>query len=118
LDQGLGDDPQSAGPHIFGGFIVGNDGKVGSVLWDGPAFNAGITVGSEVIAVNGRKYDMDAIKQAIRDAAGNGPDPQLLIHDGDVYRTVTLDWHGGLRYPHLQKVGKGPGTLDALLAPR
>jgi hypothetical protein len=35
-----------------------------------------------------------------------------------VYRTVTLDWHGGLKYPRLEKVGKGGGTLDALLAPR
>ena len=43
---------------------------------------------------------------------------ELLVHDGDVYRTVKLDWHGGLRYPRLEKVGKGQGTLDALLAPR
>ena len=101
-----------------GGLTVGMDGKVGSVLWDSPAFNAGLTIGSEIVAVNGRKLDMDSLKQAIKDAANNGPAPQLLIHDGDVYKTVTLDWHGGLRYPHLEKVGKGPGTLDALLAPR
>ena len=101
-----------------GGFTVGNDGKVGSVLWDSAAFNAGLTIGSEILAVNGRKFDGDAIKQAIKDAANGGPSPQLLVHDGDVYKTVTLDWHGGLRYPRLQKVGKGPGTLDALLAPR
>jgi predicted metalloprotease with PDZ domain len=101
-----------------GGFAVGNDGKVSSVLWDSPAFNAGLTIGSQILAVNGRNFDMDGIKQAIKDAAAGGAAPQLLVHDGDVYRTVTLDWHGGLRYPHLQKVGKGPGTLDALLAPR
>ena len=101
-----------------GGFVVGNDGKITSVLWDSPAFNAGLTVGSELIAVNGRKFDADAIKQAIKDAANGGPSPQLLIHDGDVYKTVALDWHGGLRYPRLEKVGKGEGTLDALLAPR
>ena len=101
-----------------GGFVVGNDGKITSVLWDSPAFNAGLTVGSELIAVNGRKFDGDAIKQAIKDAANGGPAPQLLIHDGDVYKTVALDWHGGLRYPRLEKVGKGEGTLDALLAPR
>jgi predicted metalloprotease with PDZ domain len=100
-----------------GGFAVDNDGKIGSVLWDSPAFNAGLTIGSEIVAVNGRKFDGDSIKQAIRDAAGNGPAPELLIHDGDVYRTVKLDWHGGLRYPRLEKVGKGEGTLDALLAP-
>jgi predicted metalloprotease with PDZ domain len=101
-----------------GGFTVGNDGKVGSVLWDSPAFNAGISVGSEIVAVNGRKFDDDTLKQAIKDAAGSGASPELLIHDGDVYRTVKLDWHGGLRYPRLEKTGTGPGTLDALLAPR
>jgi predicted metalloprotease with PDZ domain len=101
-----------------GGFTVGNDGKIGSVLWDSAAFNAGLTVGSELVAVNGRKFDGDALKSTIKAAAGNGPAPELLIHDGDVYRTVKLDWHGGLRYPRLEKVGKGEGTLDALLAPR
>jgi predicted metalloprotease with PDZ domain len=100
-----------------GGFAVGNDGKVSSVLWDSAAFNAGIRTGSEIVAVNGRKFDGDALKRAIK-AAQSGPSPQLLIHDGDVYRTVSLDWHGGLRYPRLEKIGKGPGTLDALLAPR
>src|SRR5206468_7451507 len=29
------------------GFNVGSDGKVASVLWGGPAFNAGITIGTE-----------------------------------------------------------------------
>ena len=101
-----------------GGFMVGNDGKLGSVLWGSPAFNAGLTIGTELVAVNGRKFDADALKNAIRAASGNGPAPELLIHSGDVYQTVKLDWHGGLRYPHLEKVGTRPGTLDALLAPR
>ena len=103
-----------------GGFAVGNDGKISSVLWGSAAFNAGLTIGSEIVAVNGRKPDMmgDALKDAIKAAAGNGPAPELLIQDGEIYRTVKLDWHGGLRYPRLEKVGTAPGTLDALLAPR
>jgi predicted metalloprotease with PDZ domain len=100
------------------GFTVGSDGKIGSVLWGSPAFDAGLTIGTQIVAVNGRQFDGDALKQAIRDAAGKGAAPELLIHSGDVYRTVKLDWHGGLRYPHLQKVGTAPGTLDALLNPR
>jgi predicted metalloprotease with PDZ domain len=101
-----------------GGLVVGNDGKVTTVIWDSPAFNAGLTVGTEIVAVNGRKFDGDALKQAIRNAGGNGKAAELLIKSGDLYRTARLDWHGGLRYPRLQKVGKGRGTLDALLAPR
>jgi predicted metalloprotease with PDZ domain len=91
---------------------------VSSVLWDSAAFNAGITVGAQIVAVNGRNFDVDALKQAIKSATSNGPAPELLVHDGDLYRTVKLDWHGGLKYPRLEKVGKGQGTLDALLAPR
>ncbi len=100
-----------------GGFVVGNDGKVSSVLWDSAAFNAGLTVGSQIVAVNGRTFKPDMLKQAIRNAI-SGTSPELLIKDGEAYRTIKLDWHGGLRYPRLEKVGSGRGTLDALLAPR
>lgn len=42
----------------------------------------------------------------------------LLVKKGDEYRTVALDWHDGLRYPRLEKIGTGEGGLDRLLAPR
>jgi predicted metalloprotease with PDZ domain len=101
-----------------GGFVVGEDGKVASVLWDSAAFNAGMTVGTQIVAVNGRTFNANALKQAIKAAAGSRAAAELLIKSGDLYRTVKLDWHGGLRYPRLEKVGRGPGTLDALLAAR
>jgi|GEM_PF-5098158 len=34
-----------------------------------------------------------------------------------VFRTLDLDWHGGMRYPRLQPTAGGKGTLDALLQP-
>lgn len=101
-----------------GGFVVGNDGKITTVLWDSSAFNAGMTVGSELLAVNGRKFDGDGLKSAIKAAKGTSAPVKLLVKSGEVYRTLDLDWHDGLRYPRLEKVGKGQGTLDALLAPR
>ena len=101
-----------------GGFVVGNDGKITTVIWDSPAFNAGMTVGSELLAVNGRKFDGDGLKSAIKAAKETKEPVKLLVKSGEVYRTLDLDWHGGLRYPRLEKAGKGQGTLDALLAPR
>lgn len=101
-----------------GGLTVNNEGRVTSVIWDSAAFNAGLTVGSRLLAVNGRTFDADALKAAVKRAKG-GKDPiKLLVQSGDVFRTVALAWHGGLRYPRLEKSGKGTGTLDALLAPR
>jgi predicted metalloprotease with PDZ domain len=103
-----------------GGFSVSTkDGKVTSVIWDSPAFDAGLTVGSKILAVNGREFDGDALKTAIRAANGKGREPvHLLVQSGDTFRTADLDWHGGLRYPRLEPTQGGKGTLDALLAPR
>ena len=97
--------------------LAAKDGKVTGVLWGSPAFRAGVTLGAQVIAVNGRTFDADAIKAAIKAAASGREPVHLLIQDGDSFRTVDLDWHGGLRYPRFEATAGGKGTLDALLAP-
>ena len=101
-----------------GGFVVGRSNRISTVMWDSPAFDAGLTVGSELLAVNGRTYDGDRLKAAIKAARGRREPVRLLVKSGDVYRTLDLAWNGGLRYPRLEKVGRGESTLDALLAPR
>ncbi|HEY3863453.1 MAG TPA: peptidase M61 [Verrucomicrobiae bacterium] len=98
-----------------GGFVLGKEGDVSEVIWDSPAFNAGLTVGSKVLAVDGRALDTDQLKAAIKD--GKSP-LALLVKSGDVYRTIDLNYTGGLRYPMLEKSGAGSSSLDALLAPR
>ena len=97
---------------------AGTAGTVTLVQWGGPAFAAGITVGTKLIAVNGRGYDPDTLKAAIT-AAKDGSDPiRLTVQQKDQVRTVDVRWNGGLRYPTLEKTGKGEGGLDRLLAPR
>ncbi len=100
-----------------GGFVLGKEGEVSAVMWDSPAFAAGLTVSSKILAVDGRALDPDQLKAAIK--AKKSP-LQLLVKNGDSFRTVELNYHGGLRYPRLEKI---PGTttpdrLDALLTPR
>lgn len=97
------------------GFTLGKEGEISEVAWDGPAFNAGVTVGSKLVAVNNRAFDVDHLKSAIK--SRKSP-LNLLIKTGDIYRTVELNYDGGLRYPVLEKAASGPGSLDALLAPR
>ena len=95
-----------------GGFILGRDGEITEVSWDSPAFNAGLTVGTHIIAVDGRALDTDQLKAAIK--AKKSP-LSLLVKTGDIYRTVELNYDGGLRYPKLEKTGTGASSLDALL---
>jgi len=99
------------------GFTVGSGAKVSNVMWDGPAFNAGVTPGSEIVAVNGLKYSDNELKRAISGARGGRESIRLLLKEGDRYREIALPYHDGLRFPHLEKVASGTALLDRLLAP-
>ena len=100
------------------GFTVTRDGSLGDVQWDGPAFRAGLMPGVQVVAVNGTVYEADDLKAAIT-AAKTGKAPiDLLIRDGKRYRTVSIDYHDGLRYPRLERDSSVPARLDDILAPR
>ena len=98
-----------------GGLVLAADGTITGVLWDSAAFNAGLTVGTKLVAVDGRAYDAEDLKAAIKEKTSP---LTLLVRTGDTYRTVSLTYVGGLRYPSLVKSGSGPSSLDALLAPK
>lgn len=99
------------------GLTLGAKG-ISTVAWDSPAFEAGIDLGDEIVAVNGRAYTGDRLKQAVKDAKGTKDPIKLLLKSGDRYREVAIDYHGGLRYPHLVKTATGEAGLDKLLQPR
>jgi predicted metalloprotease with PDZ domain len=94
------------------GFSVAQDGAVRNVVWDGPAFRAGLAANSTVMAVNDRVYKPELLKAAIKEAKDGKP-IRLLVRKGNVLRTIALDYRGGLRYPRLERI---PGTKDRLEA--
>jgi predicted metalloprotease with PDZ domain len=100
------------------GVVLNREGAISDVMWDGPAFKAGLTSGTQIVAVNGVAYDADNLKAAIKAAKGTAEPIELLVKTGDRYRTVRIDWREGLRYPHLERDGSGPAKLDDILAPR
>jgi hypothetical protein len=68
-------------------------------------------------AVNDQKYTAAALREAIL-AAGKSTAPiKLLLKRGDDFVTVSLDYHGGMRYAHLERVETTPDRLDTILAP-
>ena len=100
------------------GVSLDKDGKVTAVRWDSPAFDAGLVTGSQIVAVGDIAYSEDELKSAITAAKGSKEPLRLIVKRGDSVRTVPVDWHGGLRYPWLEKTAKGEAGLDRLLAPK
>lgn len=97
--------------------VSSGSGRIVDVRWDGPAFKAGIASSGTLIAVNGRQYTADRLKAAIA-ATRDGEPLELLVKNGEEYRSFPIDYRGGLRYPHLERIPGTPDRLAAILAPR
>jgi predicted metalloprotease with PDZ domain len=100
------------------GLVIGRENKLSDVLWEGPAYAAGLTVGTQIVAVNGIAYETDRLKDTIKAAKNDSAAIELLVKNGDRYRSVHIDYHDGLRYPHLERVAGVPPRLDEILEPR
>lgn len=100
------------------GLSLTGDGTVRAVVWDGPAFAAGLAPGDRIAAVDGVALDsVDVLTDAIK-AARTDPAPiELLVRNGSRYRTASIDYHGGLRYPHLEPIPGAPNRLGEILSP-
>ena len=106
------------------GLSLGKDATIEDVLWNGPAYRAGVAKGGKIIAVNGLSFeDADDLADAITEAQGKqGAEGKqapitLLVQNDREFSTVRIDYHGGLRYPHLQRIAGTPALLDQVLAP-
>jgi predicted metalloprotease with PDZ domain len=96
------------------GVSVANSGVLTDVLWDSPAFNAGLAPGMTVLAVNGRVFKGDVLKDAVTAAKTDKAPITLLVRSFDRIDTVSLDYHGGLLYPSLQRIAGKPDRLAEL----
>jgi predicted metalloprotease with PDZ domain len=97
------------------GLQLSGDGSVGDSIVGSPAFEAGISSGMKVIAVNGRVYTHDLLEDAIKAAKDSAEPIALLYVDDDFIHTATVNYHGGPRYPHLVRDEQKPDYLDELI---
>jgi len=78
---------------------------------------AGMAPGMKLVAVNGRHWSRDVLRDAVRATSGTAP-LELLADNGEFYRTYRLSYHGGPRFPRLERVAGRQDLLSAILAPR
>lgn len=100
-----------------GGPNSGPAGAISEVVWDSPAFKAGITPDMQLQAVNDQVISAANLRHAILAAEKDSVPIKLLLKRDDQFVTITLDYSGGLRYPHLERVESTPDLLDQVLAP-
>jgi predicted metalloprotease with PDZ domain len=100
------------------GILVNADkepGTLGDVLWNSPAFAAGLAPGMKLIAINDEAYDADLLKEAIKSAKTGKEAIRLLVQNLDTFSTVTIDYHDGPKYPRLIRDSGAPDRLGEII---
>ncbi|MDQ2871784.1 MAG: hypothetical protein M3R35_01500, partial [Candidatus Eremiobacteraeota bacterium] len=98
--------------------IRARDGMVSDVHFGSPAYTAGLDILSKIEAVNGRAYSDDLMYDALVTAQKTHRPIELLVSKNDAYRTVSIAYYGGPRYPHLVRIKGVPDRLTDVVNPR
>jgi predicted metalloprotease with PDZ domain len=119
FSRGLDAETKRASASFSLGLSVAREGgRIVEVVWGSPAFKAGLATGSALVAVNGRAWQGDELGEALRAAQKDGQPIELLVRRDDRYATVRIDYRGGPRFPHLERIDGTPDRLGAVLRPR
>jgi predicted metalloprotease with PDZ domain len=82
------------------------------------AARAGAGPGMKVLAVNGHRYRADILDAAIVSAQQRRQPLELLVEDGDYFRTLRVEYYDGPRFPHLTRIDGRRDLLSEVLRPR
>jgi predicted metalloprotease with PDZ domain len=98
------------------GLIIDGKGQIRSVREGSPAWKAGLSPGVRIIAVDGQEWDPDALEYAVKSDEHSMGDVALIADNDGTVGTYKIDYHGGLRYPHLERIPGKPDMLAKIMA--
>lgn len=99
------------------GLTLTEGGAIQEVIWESPAFDAGLVASAQILAVNGRSFSPDVLTRAVGGANQTGVIALVAEHGGHV-ETYRLTYGGGLRYPHLAPIAGVRRRLDEICRPK
>jgi predicted metalloprotease with PDZ domain len=100
------------------GLELRRSGSVIDVIAGSPAAKAGVAPTMKIVAVGGRRFTREVLADALKAARSSADPIELLIEHGDFFRTLRVDYHGGERYPHLERDASRPDLIARIIAPR
>jgi predicted metalloprotease with PDZ domain len=100
------------------GLSLKKDGTIVDTIEGMPAAKAGIGPGMKVVGVNGRIFDGDVFRDALKATKDSAVPLELLVENTDYYKIYKLDYHGGEKYPHLVRDESKPDMLGDIIKAR
>jgi predicted metalloprotease with PDZ domain len=98
------------------GLSVGDDGSVRDVVPGMAAEKADLCSYMKIIAVNGRHFSVEELTRAVVDAKQSGT-ISIVASNAGAIAAHTVNYNGGMRYPHLQRNEGTTDYIDEILKP-
>src|SRR6266436_811075 len=99
------------------GCWLSKDGNIIDVVPQSSAAKAGLVGGMRVLAVNGRRFSEDSLRHSLKASAKEKAKLDLLIENGDDFKTYSIDYRGGEKYPNLERDNNHPDMLSQIIKP-
>jgi predicted metalloprotease with PDZ domain len=99
------------------GLVLNEDGGITDVLPGSPADRAGVGSAMKLVAVNGRRWTPEILREAVKEAKTNSAPVELLVENDDYFKTCRLTYHDGEKYPCLERDAARPDLLSEILKP-
>jgi predicted metalloprotease with PDZ domain len=112
------DDHREVNASFSIGLMLKEDGTIEDSIEGMDAARAGIGPGMKVLAVNGRRFTFEVFREALRQGKGGSEPLQLLVENTDYFKTYSLNYHDGEKYPHLVREESRPDQLTDIVRPR
>jgi predicted metalloprotease with PDZ domain len=100
------------------GMSVKSDGLVADVVIGSPVQRAGIAPGVTITSVNGRQFTASVLREEAQGAAKTTEPIEFMVRSGEYTSTRKVDYHGGERYPHLERRNGKPDMLTDIVKAR
>jgi predicted metalloprotease with PDZ domain len=100
------------------GIHVTADGTVDDAAPATPAYRSGISNGMKIVAVNNRRFSVDELTRAIAGSKNSRQPMEFILDNGGYFSVSKVDYHGGLQYPHFERIGGTTELLTAMAQPR
>ena len=97
------------------GLVLNDDGAISDTTEGMPAAKAGIGPGMKLVAVNGRRFSPEVLRDAVKATKNSSTPLELLVENTDYFKTYKIDYHGGEKYPHLIRDDTKPDLLTEIL---
>jgi hypothetical protein len=72
----------------------------------------------KIVSVNGRAWSSEMLQAAIASSKNSTAPIEVVVENGSFHETYKLNYHDGVRYPHLERDNSKPDVIGEVIKSR